>query len=45
MQRKGYFGISGATKQYNRSCAEHLYPAPDPEWEYLIPKLLPREDE
>lgn len=44
-QKKGYFGVAGANKQYNRSCTEHLTPEPDTSWDYLIPKFLPPEEE
>lgn len=42
--RSGYCGISNATKQYNRSCTVHLEP-PSGDWDYLIPKLLPKKEE
>ena len=39
-------GISAVTKPYNRSCTEHLHPpAPNTDWDYLITKFIPTQDE
>ena len=45
-EKHGFWGISAASKQYNRSCTAHLHP-PEPytAWDYLIPRFLPFFDE
>lgn len=39
------YGRSPVTKPFNRSCTAHPVPTPNTDWEYLLPKFLPPDDE
>ncbi len=39
------FGKVSVSKPFNRSCTAHPVPVEDSDWDYLLPKFLPPEDE